>query len=210
MNIKNFLLACLAIGALLMSSFTSFAAPPEPVNGFTVSSTNLINALSYAIVSPRAPLPGSAPRITYINAGSAAGASFLTFYKVLNQTTVLYTNTTTTIPVNTTNTGDNWQSGTIIIRHHADDTYEKRTLAANTGATNVVVTAAPLGTVLPGDILYYAVTPGAGRIFWGPFTNSLSNPGGIYIGQRDKPLLMEINGTGADASVNLVAGDYVR
>lgn len=200
----------LLAGLAVLLTFTARAALSDPVNGFAQGTTNAGTALSYVIVSPRTTLEGAAPRVQYLNAASDKAGSAVQFYRVTSQITATYTNSTTTLPVNTTNTGVNWRSGTVIVRHLADDSYEKRTLTNNTGSTNVVVTAAPLGTVLPGDILYYAVTSGAGTINWGASTNSLGpTAGGIYIGQKAKPLLLEIDATTYGA-LNVVSGDYVR
>jgi len=182
--------------------------------GFAVGTTNGATTLSYAVV----PIGGSTadascPRVQFINAGSDLATGKVQFYSVLDSITATYTNSTTTLFVNTTNTvGENWQAGTVLIRHLAGGGYyEKRTLAANTGSTNIVVTVAPLGAVLPGDIVYYVSTTGAGTIFWGASTNSLggSSAAGLYVGQRQRPLLLEINATTAGA-INVVSGDYIR
>ncbi len=200
----------LALLALAIPVISTQAAAPDPVNGWAVTTTNGGTTLSYAIVSPRGTQSGAAVRVQYLNATSDKSTSKVQFYKVDAQSAITYTNSTTTLFVNTTNNGVNWQSGTVIIRHNIDDSYEKRTLGANTGSTNIAVTVAPMGTVLPGDIVYHVTTTGAGSIPVGSATLTLGpTSGAIYIGQKDKPLLLEIDAT-TSGTLNVASGDYVR
>lgn len=198
----------LLLGLVGLAGLTASAAD----TGFAVGTTNGATALSYAVV----PIGGSSadvscPRVQFINAGSDLATSKVQFYSVLDSITATFTNSTTTLFVNRTNTvGENWQAGTVLIRHQADGGYERRTLTANTGATNIIVTVAPLAAVLPGDIVYYVSTAGAGSITWGASTNSLgTSAAGLYVGQRQRPLLVEINATTA-GTVHVVSGDYIR
>ena len=199
------------MGAMGLMGVMASAAPQPASTGFAVGTTNGATTLSYAVI----PVGGdtaadSAPRVQFINAGSDLATSQVQFYRVLSSITATYTNSTVTLFVNSTNTGDAWQSGTVLIWHGLDGKYEKRTLTANTGSTNVVVTAATLGAVRPGDKLYKVTTTGAGAITWGASTNSLVGTGSaLYIGQRQSPLLVEINATTAGA-INVVSGDYIR
>lgn len=200
----------LLLAAVLLASAV-MAAPPDAVNGFAVGSTNGGTTLSYAVISPRGTSAGVAPRVQYLNATSDKSTSVVQFYKVDAEAVATYTNSTTTLYVNGTNgtPGINWKSGTLIIRHLADDSYEKRTLGNNSGATNIVVTVAPLGAVLPGDRLYHATTTGAGSIPVGSATLALTTASGVYIGQKDKPLLLEVDAT-TSGTLNVVSGDYVK
>lgn len=217
MKIKQTFIGGLVILAMLaLGMATAVAAPPDPINYFSVASTNNGVGTSWAIVSARS-ASGGAPRVTYLTAGSdtnSAGFGVLLFYKVLSQAVVNYTNSTTTLNVVSTNTGGGptWQSGSCVIRHVLNDTYEKRTLTSNTDSTNIVVTVAPGETTVPGDIVYFVSSTGGGQIQWGAVTNSVNAPAGIYIGQKDKPLLVEINSNqGMKGShLGLVSGDYVR
>lgn len=206
---KKIMIMTLALLALVMVTLTATAAPPDVVNGFSAGSTNRHGTLSYAIVSPRSPLTGAAPVVRFINAGSDKVAGIVQSYKVTAQATAQYaTNATVTLHVNRTN---GFASGdVIIIRHITDDSYEKRILTTMTVATNLTTTAAPLGAVVPGDIIYRCTTTGAGTIYWGASTNSLSASGGpLFVGQKDTPLLLEIDATTAGA-INVVSGDYAR
>jgi len=197
------------IGLVTVLAMTVMAAPPTPVNWFSVTSTNKDTTLSYAVVSPRGTTTGLAPKVSFINAGSDLATAKISTYKVLAQATVTYTNSTTTLFVNSTNTGNNWQSGTILIRHLTDDGYDKRSLTSNSGSTNIIVTSAP-STSIPGDIVYYVTTTGAASLYWGVGTNSLSGNGSpLLVGEVDKPLLLEINATTA-GQINVVSGDRVK
>jgi hypothetical protein len=144
--------------------------------------------------------------VTYLHASSDLATSKIQFYKVVaGPTLVTATNSTVTITVERTN-GVYAASGVIIIRHTAQETYEKRILTTPTGTNTLVVTVAPYTTV-PGDLIYLASTTGAGSLQWGIVTNGVG-PGTIYVGQRQKPLLLEINGT-ASATLDLAGGDYL-
>lgn len=192
--------------AAVMVAFGSLAAsPPDPQPGFAAGTTNGATTFSYAIVSANS-VNGGAPRVEFINAGSDLATASLQFYKVTAQAQATGAGSSTRLDVTGTNQGVNWQAGTCIIRHMSDDTYEKRTLAANTGSTNIVVSVAPLGTMVAGDIIYYAVTNGV--IKWGASTNSIGPGGAIYVGQSGKPLLVDIPATTAGA-VNVVGGTYL-
>lgn len=175
--------------------------PPLP--GFAASTTN-IGTLSSAIISARSS-NGGAPRVTTLSVGSDKLASKVQFYKVLTEVQASHTNATTVLPVNSTNT----LSATIIVRHLVNDVYEKRTVSGF-GSTNLTVSAAPLQETVPGDIIYGVTSTGVGSIAWGASTNTLTSAGGLYFGQPNKPLLLEIDATGAAAgTLFVVSGDYV-
>lgn len=175
-----------------------------PVNGFGVGSTNGATTLSWAIVSARSANNGT-PAVSYINATSDKSTSKVQFYKVTAQAVAQLTNSTTTLYVRGTN---GFASGdAVVIRHIADDSYEKRTLTSNSASTNLVVTAAPLGAVTQGDIIYKVVTTGAGSI---PCGSATITPSGtyLYVGQQGKPLLVELDAT-TSGTLNVVGGVYL-
>lgn len=187
-------------------AFSAAAALDQPTGGFSAGTTNGATTLSYAVVSARS-VNGGTPAVQYINAQSDLAASTVRFGKVIAEATAT-TNSTTRIDVLSTNTGVNWQSGTIIVRHMVDDSYEKLTLTSNTGSTNVVTTVAPRGAVYSGDKLYY-VTTNAATILWGATSNSVSAAGApLFVGQQGKPLLVEVNGTSL-ATLNVASGIYL-
>jgi hypothetical protein len=216
MKHTKYIIGLLALLATFTASATVIVSYSDD-NFFALGSTNKANQLSYAVVSQRS-ANGGAPAIRALNAGSAMATAVVQFYKVTAQATVTHTNSTTTLFVNNTNGFSSGASDVIIIRHNADDSYEKRILQSSgqSASTNLSVTVAPVGTVVPGDQIYRCSTTTAekalaGTIFWGASTNTLSAGGApIYVGQPGLPLLLEINSSGSDASINVVAGDYVR
>lgn len=205
---KNLLKIAFLLLTAVAAGAATVASPPAPLTGFGVGTTNAATTLSYAVVSANS-ANGGAPAVSFISAGSDKATSVIQFYKVDAIVRATFTNSTTRIDVVETNgLADN---GTIVIRHVFDDTYEKRTLTTSTGATNLVVTAAPLGTVRPGDIIYHVTTTGAGSIKWGATTNTLGNGGGpIFVGQSGMPLLLEVDATGSAGSLQCAGGTYIR
>jgi hypothetical protein len=193
---------------LVLGCMPAFAALPDPPAGFGVGTTNGATTLSWVIVPARS-ANNSAAAVTYINATSDKASSVVQFYRVTAQTQATYTNATVTLPVTGTNQGVNWNSGTCIIRHMVDDSYEKRSLTTGTGSTNIVLTAAPLGTVVPGDIIYFATTTAAAKIPVGAATLALSAASPIYVGQVGKPLLMELDST-TTGTLNAAGGTYIK
>jgi hypothetical protein len=177
-NMKKTLMGAVMMVVLLLG-LPAFGLD-DPVNGFGVGTTNGATTLSWAIVPARSANNG-APAVAYISATSDKAASKVQFYKVTAQTTARYaTNSTVTLYVTATN---GFASGdAIIIRHMADDSYEKRTLTGNSAATNLVTTAAPLGAVVPGDMIYRVTTTGAGAIACGAATITPSGQY-LYVGQ---------------------------
>lgn len=194
------------LALLLAAAFNTNAALPDPQSGFGLGTTNPATALSYVVVPARSANNG-APAVTFLNAGSAAATAKVQFYQNTTLVSAKYaTNATVLLHVERTN---GFASGdVIIIRHKADETYEKRILTTMTTATNLTTTVAPVGAVVPGDIIYRAQAAGAGSIQWGAITNSLSGSY-IYVGQKGQPLLAEINGTSTDGLINAIGGIYL-
>jgi len=105
----------------------------------------------------------------------------------------------------------------IIVKHIADDTYEKRILqtSGQSDATNLSVTVAPWGTTVPGDILYQCNTAGGGTI--GLVTNATAvnsmrqslQGENIYSGQLGLPLLLEVDQTTTLGNVRLVTAKFL-
>lgn len=202
-NIKHLMVGAALLCMCAVQAFAQSTPLLTAQYGFSLGSTNPATALSYAIVSANSANNG-APVITFLSADSDLAASKIQFYKVDALTVANYTNATVTLPVGSTN--NIADGGKIIIRHVQNDTYEKRILTTSTGSTNLVVTVAPLGAVLPGDIIYHVVTTGAGQLRWGASTNTLAGTR-IHTGQAGYPLLLEIDGTSL-AGLNLVSGYY--
>jgi len=179
---------------LLASALVCLGQNPPSYAAFSTTSTNGGTALSWAIISARGFNNGPAA-ITLISAVSDLALSTASVYPLITATCKAnFTNATTTLPVVQTNGFTT--SDVIIIQHILNDTYEKRVLAASTGTTNLVVNAAPLQAVIPGDIIYRVSTNAANSIPLpvGAATVTFQSPC-IAVGQAGRPVLVEINGT---------------
>lgn len=195
------LLCASAIGA-------TFTNPPTPaVDVFGVGTTNPATTLSWAIVGNRS-RNGGAPVVTSLSVGQDSSAAYTRFYKVDAGplTCILATNSSARIYVSdTNNSAANWQAGAVIIRHIADDSYEKRLCTANDGSTNLILTVATLGAMAKGDLVYHCISNSQPTMVFAVATNTYTgNP--LFVGQAGLPLLVEIFGTAA--SVNSVGGYY--
>lgn len=175
---------------------------------FTATTTNGATALSWAIISARG-FNNGPPAVTFLSATSDLSSSLIKAYPLMTADVLAnFTNSTVTLPVVQTN---GFASGDIIIiRHILNDTYEKRTLTASTGTTNLVVTAAPLQAVIPNDVIYRVSTAAANTfsVPCGAATVNLQSPC-VVVGQGGRPLLVEINGT-SSCTLNGVSCIYLN
>lgn len=209
----------IAFFVLLLGAVSAMAAPPDAINVFGLGATNNGTVQAWAIIGARSANNGT-PVITSIDAATdTPSTASVHAYQVTEVTQCTFTNSTVSIPVTTTNTGTKWDSGFIVVQHRLSDTYEKRVLATSGGLTNLQVTAATIATVVPGDIIYKVVDNAAlGSI--GMVTNATlltankmfvqrysSSP--IFVGQKGKPLLMEVTATNSAAAyIYNVSGYY--
>jgi hypothetical protein len=207
------------IAAALGFALTATAQIVPAYSSYAAGTTNGASALSWAISSAHS-LNDGIPVVTYINASSDKAASKVQFYLCTEETVAKYANnSTTTLSVNDTN---GFASGDVIIIRHAgtNDTYEKRILTTMTAATNLVVTVAPMTTVVPGDIIYRMTTTGAPFIPCVTNTYTAANSGlsvvqsgpgivaGSAFGGHTCPILAEVDGT-SSASLNSMNVIYV-
>lgn len=213
------LMACLT----LFVNFAALAAtapfaPPAPWVGYSASSTNAATASPlWAVISANS-ANGGAPVITDIQGHTDKAGGVVTFYRVTAQAGVQYTNSTVTLFVSQTN-GFDVSSGVVVIRHKADDTYERRVLTASgqSASTNLALTAAPYTTTVPGDIVYFVTATGAGKMMMSTNVNSgiansnfIAQAGqALYVGQAGFPLLVELDSTTV-GELKLVTAKYVR
>jgi hypothetical protein len=194
---------------LALSGACSFAQVAEKTFD-SGGGTDVGNTLCYSIASANSRAKDSGrittPVITYLNATSDKAGSIVQFYTAGTPRTVNYTNSTTTLYLDSTNTSGQFTTngGIVVIRHTATDTYERRILVFGSSLTNLLVTVAPTAAVVPGDFVYPMTT--AGFIPCGAATLSLVG-NGIYAGLPGKPLLFELDGTSA-VQVNAWAVEY--
>ncbi len=191
--------ACLSAAAQDPTARTSVFGLGATNNGTTATAT---------VIIPNKSSNDGTPVITYLNYGSELATSRVQFYKATAQTQAQYsTNVTVTLSVGQTN---GFASGDVIIIKHATagaESYEKRTLTTMTASTNLIVTVAPVQVVTPGDIIYRVTTVGAGWIPVGVATNSITAANGLYAGQKNTPLMLEITGT-STCQIPVVSGFY--
>ena len=152
--------------------------------GFSVGPTK-VGTTNYAIV----PAYGrGAPIITLLAANATVGTKHLQFYKtgtsaIVNTTTSSSTNVPCT-PVGITN-------GTVcILRKVATDTYERLSVTS-AASTNLGLAAAT--SITAGDIVYLATTTGKIPFASSSITTNLVLTGYVQVGERNKPLLVEVN-----------------
>ena len=180
---------------------TALCASAQVATTFSGSGVYSTGAASNYIVSARG---SGAPVITYLNCTGGNADNVATFYSVSGLTVATSTNTTVVIPVNGTN---NFASGTVIvIRHLANDTYERRVLTTMTTATEMTTTVAPTTAVAAGDIIY-AMTS-AGTLPIGTSKEVIAS-GGCWFGTANMPILIQTSGTTVtNTGVQMCAGYY--
>lgn len=159
------------------------------------------NTNSYAIISAQS-VRGGAPIVTYVDATSDNPDSVIQCYRVGYIMNISDTSTSTNLYVNAVPKGAD-VAGVLVLRHTASDTYE-RLYSESATATNLVTTVAPTDSMVVGDTVYFMLANG--KIPCGAANKAVSGPG-IFIGQRDLPLLIEVDGTNA-CSLNAVCAGY--
>lgn len=190
--------AILTVAALTAALATAALAQPATYSSFSAGTTNGATALSWVVIGANSANSGT-PIVTMIDAVSDKAGAKVQAYRITSETPATHTNSTVTLPV----ASGGVNSGTILIRHLLSDTYEKRTLTTSTASTNLVVTAAPLANVVPGDVIYHisstfapSITLKTNNFTIGGTGNSLQMEGTQLIaGQKGKPLLLEVDGT---------------
>ncbi len=193
------------IGLIGLINGSAQLYPPAPYSVYTTGSTNP-GTLSWAVIGVLSANAGT-PVLTSLSARSdkASGIARVQSYKVQAFTSANYSNSTTVVPVVSTN---GFATNQIALIRHADDTYEKRQLTFSTtsSTTNLILTAAPQQAVAPGDLIYCCTTNGAASFALltnsvaavGPATSGLLlNLAGtrLLAGQKGLPLLLEVDGT---------------
>lgn len=196
---KFFILGLLALFSLSLNAQVLL----QPYSAVSVGTTNGASTLSW-VIAPCYSANGGVPIVTYLNATSDKASSVVQFYKVTASTVANNTNTTTSVPVVTTNGFDTGLS--VIVRHVANDVYEKLAITQSTGGTNLTLTAGPAGSIAIGDIIYSISKTGVSKIPVGNATVALT--GNIYAGQRNAPIYAEVDST-TSGTLNAMAVQFV-
>lgn len=162
--------------------------------------------LCYSINSALSANQGT-PLLTYISATSDKAGSALQFYNVTTNTDCNFVSTTTSIPVRSTN--GIAVNDIIVLRHAIDDTYERRIVTTFTSATNLTVTVAPTVAMAVGDFVYRCATNGAYIPVGNATVQIIGTVAGIYAGQPNMPLLIDLDATSA-CQINLATARYAK
>jgi len=195
---KAILMVVPLCGIMLATAALGQSIALTPYTSFSAGTTNGATALSWVVIGANS-VNGGTPIVTMIDAVSDKDGAKVQAYRITAETPATHTNSTVTLPV----ASGGVDSGTILIRHLLSDTYEKRTLTTSTAATNLVVTAAPLANVVPGDIIYHLSSTFAPTITLKTNNAAIANLGNslqmqgqrLIVGQKGKPLLLEVDGT---------------
>lgn len=214
---RKLLFVALSLAALATQAAETIKLTPYLY--WSGGSTNLGGSTSYVVVPAHssqleggpAGTIGAQAIVTSLSVTSDLATAVVQGYKVATVAVATFTNSTVSLPVATTNTSPGnikWDSGTVVIRHMLTDQYEKRTLTTSGGTTNLELTAAPLETVVPGDLIYQVTTVGAPIIAIGGATTLNLSGENLIAGQPGMPILLQANGTSA-CSIENVSAKYV-
>lgn len=201
-----------ALVALALITNISLAGPDGgtilPRNAFNVSASGTANGPnstnSWTVVGGSS-INGGAPMVTYVDATSDKSNSVIQTYQVGYIQTANLTNSGTEIYTDAVPAAL-MGAGIVLIRHLPADTYERLAVVACATGTNYTTTVAPATTVVPGDKVYWMKA--SSYIPLGAANKAVNGPG-IFAGQRDLPMLIEVDGTSA-CSINTVTARYER
>jgi len=194
-NIKTLIMAA-AIGLLALSTM---AGTPDPYPVYTATGVDVGTTLNYAIIGCHSSNAGT-PVLTYLNFISDHATPIATFYKAGTPIMVTGANTTTSIPAATNSIAGYVGAGIIVIQHMATDTYERRILGTCT-STAIVVTVAPTTATAAGDRIWLCTADGTISGVQNTVREVVGT--GIFAGQANKPLLIDLNNTTSAAAVNI-------
>jgi hypothetical protein len=145
------------------------------------------------------------PVIKYLNVTSDKASSVVQFYTA--GSSILVTNSviagTNTILLTGTTSGFQ-TNDVIVIRSVSNDTYQ-RTSVSQVAAGSIVTAQNTAFALAAGDVIYRMST--AGAIPVGNATVTIT--GACYSGARDKPLLLEVDGTSA-CQINAVYAEWLQ
>jgi hypothetical protein len=194
------ILNIIAALAFVLGAITSRAAEARYVfagTGTAISTTN-----SHYII----PASGvGVPVITYLDATGDTSPSVLTFRTASTKTavtTAASASATTLVCVGTGFSAGN----TIVLQHVTADTYE-RLVVSTASATNIVTTAGIGTAAAAGDVIWLVSTAGTASGF--TTTAQRYSAGGLFSGDRGKPILVNLTGTNTP-TLNAVSGYYLK
>lgn len=182
-------LAALALSGSIQAQTATFAGPGS--TGTTLSSYIMPGVTNNGI-----------PRVQFISATSDKSTSVLTFYSTTVSSQV--TNTSASGQAVISAPGSSFSaSDVLVVRSVANDTYQRLIVSAST-VSNVTATANLSFALAPGDIVYKMTSNGTIPVGAATISHNAQS-GGVYNGQRGKPILIDLDGTSA-CKINIVSG----
>lgn len=219
-TLKNILITA----ALLLTAFNIHANPgagkPDPYLDYSTASvtSGLTNS---AIIPAWGAAPNGispAPRLTFINVTGNSTFASLQFYTCTNYVKL---STNGGVGLGTFSASSNTIAGStngfnldrvVVLRHSANETYERLLLKPPQNTNQIVFATAPAVTPIEGDYLYQ-MTAGATIPVNSTNTSnggaSLTISGGFYTGQSKIPCLVDIiAGSGTNATINALTATF--
>ena len=211
MKMKSFLVGLtLAASVILVQaqSYTGFATPGTAIGVSTnyaiIPGESAAQLQQQAYGSPVTLLPV----VNYLNlSGLSSAAITLQSYVSTNSTSANYANSTTTIPVVSTN---GWAAGWAVIHHQASDARfaDEAIYVSSLGATNLVAAIAPVTAVGPGDTIFAQVASASIPVASSTTAVAISGSG-ILTGQRGKPYLLILSSTAGTNTINAANATFI-
>jgi hypothetical protein len=176
-------------------------ASGQSYSTFAVCGTAISPSNTTATISAQS-ANGGIPVLTYLNVTASGDSGYVTFWTVASQTVATGDSVSNSIPVVSV-TG--YQTGTLLIRHMASDTYDRVTPSTAQGL-NLRVSPLPSSTVVAGDIIYKMMSVASIPVSAGNLV--IDNPSGIFSGLEKMPLMVTVQGTGK-YQINAACAKYL-
>jgi hypothetical protein len=186
-----FLLAIIAIFAVAIATAPAQVAPVNIWGGVGTVGTDL----SYAVVTANG-RDQAQPVVTFLQAKSDKTASALTFYHASTAIKPIRLSGAGATNLLVSSTNGLAADQVVVIRLNASDRYERGVIHGLVNSTNIALKATinTAADIVAGDLLY--VMSAAGTVPVGNTTLTLNGPG-LFMGQRGRPLLIDLDGTSA-------------
>ncbi len=176
-----------------------------------IQQTSAVESVNYAVASASSFFAGP-PVCSFLSATSDKAGSVAQFYAA-TATVQLGTNTTpTNIQTLASSVGilTNSTASLVIIRHLATDTYDRAKISTNDLVSITLDPNYPLTqttSTVNGDLLYLMAK--AGKIPVGSATITIGPGGNVFVGQLNRPLLVETTGNNyTNVAINAFSGFY--
>lgn len=170
-------------------------------NYFSELGTDVSTNLCYSIVKPI----GDIGRIEYINITSDLSSSAITFKDGTFKSLVTSYDDGSPTVIGTAS-GLSYNTNDVIVIYSPSSGNTERLVIATRTSSNITTTTSVSFEPVEGDVLY--IMTANGSIPVGAATKEINATGSaVYNGQKDYPILVEVNGTSA-CQVNLISGVF--